>query len=73
MRVKQIVPETDTGGCVEKTKALERMMLKELGTCLCNFGIKGALFCASRVRWHKPGSSDCLTKTQDSAKTKVDV
>jgi hypothetical protein len=25
------VPETDTGGLVEHTKALERMMLKELG------------------------------------------
>ena len=25
------VPETDTGGQVEYTKALERMMLKELG------------------------------------------
>ena len=25
------VPETDTGGKVEYTKALERMMLKELG------------------------------------------
>ena len=27
----QTVPETDTGGLVEHTKALERMMLKELG------------------------------------------
>ena len=25
------VPETDTGGLVEYTKALERMVLKELG------------------------------------------
>ena len=30
LRVKT-VPETDTGGLVEHTKALERMMLKELG------------------------------------------
>jgi hypothetical protein len=28
------VPETDTGGLVEYTKALERMMLKELGKLL---------------------------------------
>ena len=28
------VPETDTGGLVEYTKALERMMLKELGKFL---------------------------------------
>ena len=27
----QTVPETDTGGLVEHTKALERTMLKELG------------------------------------------
>jgi hypothetical protein len=27
----QTVPETDTGGLVENTKALERTMLKELG------------------------------------------
>lgn len=28
---KRIVPETDTGGQVENTKALERTLLKELG------------------------------------------
>ena len=28
------VPETDTGGLVEHTKALERTMLKELGKLL---------------------------------------
>ncbi len=27
----QTVPETDTGGLVENTKAIERTMLKELG------------------------------------------
>ena len=27
----ETVPETDTGGLVEHTKALERTMLKELG------------------------------------------
>ena len=30
----QTVPETDTGGLVEYTKALERTMLKELGKIL---------------------------------------
>ena len=30
----QTVPETDTGGKVEYTKALERMVLKELGKML---------------------------------------
>ena len=28
------VPETDTGGWIENIKALERMMLKELGNLL---------------------------------------
>ncbi len=31
LKSKQIVPETDTGGQVENTKALERTLLKELG------------------------------------------
>ena len=30
----ETVPETDTGGLVEYTKALERMVLKELGKLL---------------------------------------
>jgi hypothetical protein len=30
----ETVPETDTGGLVENTKALERTMLKELGKML---------------------------------------
>ena len=30
-RHNDIVPETDTGGQVENTKALERTLLKELG------------------------------------------
>ena len=29
--LRKIVPETDTGGLVEHTKALERTALKELG------------------------------------------
>jgi hypothetical protein len=31
LQCKGIVPETDTGGQVEKTKALERTLVKELG------------------------------------------
>ena len=31
---RETVPETDTGGLVEHTKALERTMLKELGKLL---------------------------------------
>ncbi len=32
--LRTTVPETDTGGLVEHTKALERTMLKELGKML---------------------------------------
>ncbi len=31
LRLQSIVPETDTGGQVEHTKALERTRVKELG------------------------------------------
>jgi len=31
LRRKRAVPETDTGGVVEYTKAIERIILKELG------------------------------------------
>ena len=31
VRYKRIVPQTDTGGQVENTKALERTRVKELG------------------------------------------
>ena len=34
IRYTKTVPETDTGRKVEYTKALERMMLKELGKML---------------------------------------
>ena len=37
------VPETDTGGLVEHTKALERTVLKELGKLLPYLRKKGAL------------------------------
>ena len=66
------VPQTDTGGLVEKTKAIERKMFKELGKkarrnlwempCLREFvGCNKSLF------------SDCLSKTQVPAKLKSKV
>ena len=35
----ETVPETDTGGQVEYTKALERTMLRNSANCTRNFGI----------------------------------
>ena len=42
------VPETDTGGQVEYTKALERRMLKELGKLPPYLWKKEALFAGNR-------------------------
>jgi hypothetical protein len=42
------VPETDTGGQVEYTKALERRMLKELGKLPPYLRKKEALFAGNR-------------------------
>ena len=36
------VPQTDTGGQVENTKAIGRTVVKELGKCLRNFGRRRA-------------------------------
>ena len=65
------VPYTDTGGLVEKTKAIGRRMVKELGKK------------AGRNLWEMPYHvhhghskrvlSDCLSKTQVPAKAKADV
>ena len=64
------VPQTDTGGLVEYTKASEKTFLKELGN------ITGRTFgrcppVAIRAQLMTPG--DCLTKTQLSAKSKDEV
>ena len=65
------VPQTDTGGLVEYTKASEKTFLKELGN------ITGRTFgrcpppIQSGAQLTTPG--DCLTKTQVSAKSKDEV
>ena len=69
----ETVPETDTGGQVEHTKAFERTVLKELGKLHASLRNKRDSPCASRTEWHKPGGSDCLAKTQGSAKQQCDV
>lgn len=67
------VPQTDTGGQVEYTKALGRTVLKELGKMLRNFGRRRPCLWATIGRGHKPGGGDCLLKTQGSAKPQGDV
>ena len=69
----QTVPQTDTGGLVENTKALERTMLKELGKMPPYLRKKEDLARATGPGWHRPGGSDCLLKTQGSAKSQDDV
>ena len=64
----QSVPQTDTGGLVEKTKAIERTSFKELGK------LAGRKF-ARCPAWSNPGynkrvGGDCLTKTQVYANSK---
>ena len=71
------VPQTDTGGWVENTKASGRRKLKELGKLAGrNFGrcppcdYHACMVVAGRS---ERSSSDCLSKTQVSAKAKANV
>ena len=72
------VPQTDTGRRGENPKALERTLVKELGKLHRNFGRRCALLGEETCSWsrrglQRNGGSDCLLKTQDSAKSKDDV
>ena len=71
--------KTDTGGRVEHTEAIGGTVVKELGTMAPQLREKGC----PRVREgacrrsgggpQRIGPSDCLPKTQDSAKPQGDV
>ena len=65
------VPQTDTGGLVEYTKAIGRQQFKELGKKagrkLCKMP------CPDYSGPQLMISSDCLTKTQGSAKQQCNV
>ena len=63
------VPETDAGGRGENPETNGRTLVKELGKMTPNFGIRGA--CESRPQ--RIVTSDCLAKTQVSAKARADV
>ncbi len=56
------VPETDTGGQVEYTKALVRTMLKELGTMPPELREKGARAAGTRGRGAQPRGWRLFTK-----------
>ena len=66
------VPQTDTGRREEDSKALERTLVKELGKLTPYVRKKGCLgACRFRCvfRPQESGRSDCLLKTQVSAKS----
>ena len=65
-RLKQTArTKTDTGRRGEYPKALERMVVKELGNLTPYVRNKGALLRKERAQRKGPG--DCLSKTQDCA------
>ncbi len=65
------VPQTDTGGQVEYTKANGRTIFKELGKQARR--IFGRCRALSNQGRSERLSSDCLTKTQGSANPKGEV
>ena len=73
------VPQTNTGRWAEHAKALERTLVKELGKMCTVTSGEGVPFLVKGLRvwsWEglqRPGGSDCLLKTQDSAKSQDDV
>ena len=76
-RLQRTVPQTNTGGQVENTKALERTRVKELGQNSTVTSGEGTLLlvkehlelvAAAVTRW-----LGLFNKTQHSANTKVDV
>ena len=64
------VPQSDTGVLGEHPKAFGRTLVKELGKMTPYPRYKG---CSGRPEPQRIGSSDCLSKTQDSANSQEDV
>ena len=65
------VPQSDTGVLGEHPKAFGRTLVKELGKMTPYLRYKG---CSRASREpQRIGSSDCLSKTQDSANSQEDV
>ena len=71
LRTKQRpVPQSDTGVLGEHPKAFGRTLVKELGKMTPYLRYKG---CSPQGEPQRIGSSDCLSKTQDSANSQEDV
>lgn len=64
------VPQSDTGVLGEHPKAFGRTLVKELGKMTPYLRYKG---CSPQGEPQRIGSSDCLSKTQDSANSQEDV
>ena len=64
------VPQSDTGVLGEHPKAFGRTLVKELGKMTPYPRYKG---CSAQAEPQRIGSSDCLSKTQDSANSQEDV
>ena len=64
------VPQSDTGVLGEHPKAFGRTLVKELGKMTPYPRYKG---CSPPGEPQRIGSSDCLSKTQDSANSQEDV
>ena len=64
------VPQSDTGVPGENPKAFGRTLVKELGKMTPYLRYKG---CSGQPEPQRIGSSDCLSKTQDSANSQEDV
>ena len=64
------VPQSDTGVLGEHPKAFGRTLVKELGKMIPYLRYKG---CSEQSEPQRIGSSDCLSKTQDSANSQEDV
>ena len=68
--IQRPVPQSDTGVLGEHPKAFGRTLVKELGKMTPYLRYKG---CSERSEPQRIGSSDCLSKTQDSANSQEDV
>ena len=64
------VPQSDTGVLGEHPKAFGRTLVKELGKMTPYPRYKG---CSGQPEPQRIGTSDCLSKTQDSANSQEDV
>ena len=71
--IQRPVPQSDTGVPGEHPKAFGRTLVKELGKMTPYPRYKGCSLPPKGGEPQRIGSSDCLSKTQDSANSQEDV